>query len=167
MKNEISIDLGLEDTEIIGFTIDKKGSYHIEIRSTKTTGQCHKCKCEIDKLHSYDRKMEIRHLSILGEKCYLQIKLPRYECTTCPKNPKTTQQLSWKKYNSSNTKKFEKYILDSLVNSTISDVSRKENIGEGVVSRIVKNYYPDKIDWENFDNLGQIGIDEIALKKRA
>ena len=30
------------------------------------------------------------------------------------------------------------------------------------MSRIVKNYYPDKIDW---NNLGQIGIDEIALKK--
>jgi transposase len=47
----------------------------------------------------------------------------------------------------------------------VSDVSRKENIGEGVVSRILESYYPDKIDWENFDNLGQIGIDEIALKK--
>lgn len=166
MKNEISIELGLSDTEIIGFNRDKKGKYHIDIRSTKTVGKCHKCGCEIDKLHSYDRKIEIRHLPILGEECYLHIKLPRYECPNCHKNPKTTQQLSWRNYNSSNTKDFEKYLLDSLVNSTISDVSRKENIGEGVVSRIVKNYYPDKIDWDNFDNLGQIGIDEIALKKR-
>lgn len=167
MKNEISIDLGLADIEITGFNRDKKGNYHIDIRSTNTKGKCHKCGCEIDKLHSYDRKMEIRHLPILGEKCYLHIKLPRYECTTCPKNPKTTQQPLWKNYNSSYTKDFEKYLLDSLVNSTISDVSRKENIGEGIISRIVKNYYPDKIDWDNFDDLGQLGIDEIALKKRA
>jgi len=26
---------------------------------------------------------------------------------------------------------------------------------------------PDKIDWEKFKELGQIGIEEIALKKRA
>ena len=167
MNNEISINLGLSDIEITGFSIDKKGNYHIKIRSTKTTGTCHQCGCEIDKLHAYDREMEIRHLPILGKACYLHIRLPRYECETCHKNPKTTQQVLWKNYNSSNTKDFEKYILDSLVNSTISDVSRKERIGEGVISRIVKNYYPDKIDWENFDNLGQLGIDEIALKKRA
>jgi hypothetical protein len=57
--------------------------------------------------------------------------------------------------------------LKSLVNSTVKDVSRKENIGEGVVTRILESYYPDKIDWENVNKLGQIGIDEIALKKRA
>jgi hypothetical protein len=44
---------------------------------------------------------------------------------------------------------------------------RKENVSEGVIMRIVKLYYPDKINWDNFENLGQIGIDEISLKKRA
>ena len=165
MNKEIAITLGLPDIKIIKTIIDKKGNYHITISSTKTTGTCHKCNCEIDRLHSYDREMEIRHLPILGKKCYLHIKLPRYQCDSCPKQPKTTQQVSWRRYNSSNSKDFENYILKSLVNSTVSDVSRKENIGEGVVSRILESYYPDKIDWENFDYLGSIGIDEIALKK--
>jgi transposase len=165
MNNKIAINLELSDIEIIEVNIDEKGNYHINIRSTKTTGTCHKCNCEIDKLHSYDREMEIRHLPIFEKECYLHIKLPRYQCDSCHKQPKTTQQVSWRRYNSSNSKDFENYILKSLVNSTVSDVSRKENIGEGVVSRILESYYPDKIDWENFDNLGQIGIDEIALKK--
>jgi transposase len=167
MNNKISIDLGLSNIEIREFSTDKKGKYHVHISSTKTTGICHVCGSEIDKLHSYDREMEIRHLPILGKACYLHIKLPRYECESCSKNPKTTQQLSWRNYNSSNTKEFEKYLLDALVNSTIADVSRKENIGEGIISRIVNSYYSDEIDWENFDNLGQLGIDEIALKKRS
>jgi len=167
MNNRISIDLGLEDVEIRECNIDKKGVYHIKIQSTKTTGTCRECGCEIDKFHALDREMKIRHLPILGKECYLYIRLPRYECESCHKNPKTTQQLSWRAYNSSNTIDFEKYILDSLINSTFSDVSRKENVSEGVVSRILKSYYPDKIDWEKFKELGQIGIDEIALKKRA
>lgn len=165
MNNTISIDLGLSDIEIIDFNIDNRGIYHIKIQSTKTTGTCRECGCEIDKFHALDREMKIRHLPILGKACYLYIRLPRYECESCHKNPKTTQQLLWRAYNSSNTIDFEKYILDSLINSTLSDVTRKENVSEGTVSRILKSYYPDKIDWENFDNLGQIGIDEIALKK--
>ena len=36
-----------------------------------------------------------------------------------------------------------------------------------IYSKILRSYYPDSIDWQKFDNLGQIGIDEIALKKRA
>ena len=163
----IALELGLSNIEITKFNIDKKDNYHINIQSTKEIGICHKCGCEINKFHSLDREMEIRHLPILGKECYLHIRLPRYECTNCHKNPKTTQQLPWRNYNSSNTKDFEKYLLDSLVNSTIMDVSRKENVSEGVIQRILKSYYPDKTDWDNFEELGQIGIDEIALKKRA
>jgi len=167
MKNSISIDLGLSDIEIKEFSVDEKGNYHIKICSTKKTGKCHCCGEEIDKFHSEDREMKIRHLPILGKACYLYIRLPRYECLKCNKNPKTTQQLEWRNYNSSNTKDYENHILTLLVNSTISDVMRKENISEGVIMRIVKTYYPDKINWDNFENLGQLGIDEISLKKRA
>ena len=106
-------------------------------------------------------------MPILGKECYLHIRLPRYECEHCKKNPKTTAQLPWRRYNSAYTKVFEEHILNALMNSTMSDVSRKENISEGRIKRILETHYPDKIDWKNFETLGQIGIDEIALKKRA
>lgn len=167
MNNTIALDLGLSNIEILKFNIDEKGEYHITLQSTKRTGTCHKCGCEIDKFHGLDREMEIRHLPILGKACYLYIRLPRYECTKCLKNPKTTQQLLWREYNSSHTKDFEKYLLDALVNSTIMDVSRKEKISEGKIRRVLDTYYPDRINWNNFEDLGEIGIDEIALKKRA
>ena len=167
MNNTISIDLGLADIEIIKVDTDKKGNYHITVRSTKKIGTCHKCGCEIDKFHGYDRETVIRHLPILRKECYLHIRLPRYECSSCHKNPTTTQQPQWKNYKSSHTKDFKEYLLDSLVNSTISDVSRKENISETKIKKVLETYYPDKINWDSFDNLGQLGIDEIALKKRA
>lgn len=165
MKNTISIDLGLSDIEVTEVKTDKNGNYHIKICSTSTTGKCHICGNKIDKLHEYDREITIRHLPILGCECYLHIKLPRFKCDNCPKKPTTTQQLSWRNYKSRYTKDYEKHILKALINSTKSDVCRKENIGEGCVLRILESYYSDEVDWKEFDSLGQIGIDEIALKK--
>jgi len=167
MNSTISIDLGLSDIKINEVTTDKRGNYHINIESTLTSGTCHVCGEEISKFHAYDREMEIRHLPILGKKCYLHIRLPRYECEHCKKNPKTTAQLPWRRYNSSYTKAFEEHILNMLINNTISDVSYKENISEGRIKRILEAYYSDRIDWRKFETLGQIGIDEISLKKRA
>lgn len=167
MNNSISIDLGLSDIEIKEVTTDKKGHYHIKVESTLEEGRCHQCEREISKFHAYDREIEIRHLPILGKECYLHIKLPRFECEHCKKNPKTTAQLPWRRYNSSYTKEFEEYILSLLINTTMSDVSWKENISEGRIKRILEAHYPDKINWQKFETLGQIGIDEIALKKRS
>jgi len=167
MNSTISIDLGLSDIEIKEVKTDKYGNYHINICSTLIGGKCHVCGEEITKFHAYDREIEIRHLPILGKKCYLHIRLPRYECEHCKKNPKTTVQLPWRRYNSAYTQAFEEHILNALTNNTMSDVSRKEGISEGRIKRILEHHYSDKIDWKNFETLGQIGIDEIALKKRA
>jgi transposase len=165
MNNTIPIDLSLPDIEIKGVNTDKKGHYHIEAESTLTKGICHVCGNEITKFHAYDREIEIRHLPIFGKECYIHIRLPRYECEHCEKNPKTTAQFSWRRYNSSYTEMFEEQILKGLINSTMSDVALKEGISQGNVKRILEAYTPDKIDWNNFETLGQIGIDEISLKK--
>lgn len=167
MNNEISIDLGLPDIEIKEVKTDNKGYYHIKVETTIKKGVCHICGEEITKFHAYDREIEIRHLPILGKECYLHVRLPRYECEHCNKSPKTTAQLPWRRYNSSYTEAFEEQILEMLINGTMSDVALKERISEGRIKRILEAYYSDKIDWKNFETLGQLGIDEISLKKRA
>jgi len=165
MNGKISINLGLENIEVKEINIDKKGHYHIDIYSTSKKGICRECGNEINKFHEHDREIVIRHLPILGKECYLHIRLPRFQCIDCHKNPTTTQQLSWRNYNSSETKEYENHILKMLINNTVSDVSRKENISEGKISRTLKSYYSDNINWDEIEILGQIGIDEIALKK--
>lgn len=51
------------------------------------------------------------------------------------------------------------------MNSTISDVSLKEGIGKGVITRLPEAYVETTIDWSTVAVIGQLGIDEIALKK--
>lgn len=165
LTSNFSIDLGLPNIKITEVTTAENGDYHLEICTTETKGKCRICGKEITKLQGYDRKITVQHLPILGKACYLHIRLPRFRCESCPKKPTTTLQPVWRHRNSAYTVDFEEYLLKSLINSTISDVSRKEGIGEGVISRLLDRTVSQEIDWNEVDVLDQLGIDEIALKK--
>ncbi len=53
----------------------------------------------------------------------------------------------------------------SLVNSTLADMSIRENISDTVIQNIVDRYFTDKVNWRELKQLGILGIDEISLKK--
>jgi len=163
MNCEISIDLELAGIEVKNTSIDKKGNFNIDIESTAKECKCRYCEKQIDKHHSYDREIIIRHLGIFDKKCYLHIKPHRFWCEDCKRA--TTEQFTWRDFKSKQTHNYEQYILKTLINSTVSDVCRKENIDERTVTKILNKYYTDKLDWTEFEELGQIGIDEISLKK--
>ena len=59
------------------------------------------------------------------KKVYLRIKPVRYECGDCPDHPSTTEQYTWCDRNAKVTKAMEEYLMRSLINSTVEDVSRK------------------------------------------
>ena len=164
MATTISFELDIPGIEIIKTTIDKNGKFHIEAKSTATECKCNQCEKKITKIHSYGDEISIRHLPILGDKeCYIHIKPRRFWCEDCKKSP--TEQYEWKGHKIQHTYDYEPYILKQLINSTAADVARKENIDEGVIDRILKKYYQKEVNWNDFEKLGQIGIDEIALKK--
>jgi len=165
ITSTFSIDLGLPHVEVLDVKKDQHGHYHIDIQSTETEGCCHVCGKTTRHFHGYDRKISIQHLPILGKECHLHIQLPRFKCDACANHPTTTLQPVWRRRNSAYTTDFEKYLLRSLINSTLSDVSRKENVNEGIISRLLDVYTDSKIDWKTVTTIGQIGIDEIALKK--
>jgi len=55
--------------------------------------------------------------------------------------------------------------LLSLVNSTVEDVSIKEDVGYESIMGIIDRYISTEVNWESIRRLDVIGIDEIALKK--
>jgi transposase len=67
--------------------------------------------------------------------------------------------------NSSFTRPYEEHILLSAINSTQTDVSRKEGITEEQVEGIMNRYLTCQIDWTQVDALTVLGIDEISLRK--
>ena len=128
MKKIIQEHLGLNDIKIISIETNSKNEIEITIKSTLKGTNCHKCGCETIKPYGYDRLLRLRHLSLLGSPVYILVKLPRYQCDHCKKQPKTTQRPSWHKKNSSFTVPYEQWILLSAINSTEVDVSQKEGL---------------------------------------
>jgi transposase len=52
-----------------------------------------------------------------------------------------------------------------LVNSTVEDVSRKENVGYDAVEGAIERCIDATVNWDEFTELKIIGIDEIAMTK--
>ena len=107
----------------------------------------------------------MRHLPILGRKTFIELTPPRGICKKCDTKTTTTQTLSWHKRNGRYTKSYEEHILLSVVNSTLADVSIREDISDTAVQNIIDRHIEEKVDWRKIKKLGIIGIDEISLKK--
>ncbi|CAK0764043.1 transposase [Gammaproteobacteria bacterium] len=169
LKNEIisamKTFLNIPDIEIQDVTQDRNGNYIVTAISTKEGGECHKCGNHINSPYGYSESIILRHLPIFGKEVYICIRLPRYQCINCPGNPTTTQKVSWFDRRSGQTKAFEKHILLSCVNSTISDVSIKENISYDAIIGIIDRNVDKEVNWGNIGRLDVIGVDEVSLKK--
>ena len=165
MKETFEIPLDIPDVRIVKTETNATGDFIITVESTVEGTECHRCGRRITKPYGHDREMTLRHLSILGRKTYIRIRPKRYQCRDCDGRPTTTQKASWYEPRSEQTKAYEKHILLSLVNSTVTDVSLKEDIGYEAVMGIVDRHLDGQVDWSEFERLEEMGVDEIALKK--
>lgn len=139
--------------------------YLITVESTLDHTICRKCGRKITTFHSYDDWITLQHLPMCGQKVFICLRPKRFRCPICSDGPTTTQQLPWYRPRSPFTKAMEEYLLMQCVNSTIEDVSSKEQVGYDAVEAIIDQYIATKVDWQAFETLGVLGIDEIALKK--
>ena len=160
---EITLDIG--NVVVENVEMNKNGEFIITVVSTIDYADCHKCGRKITKPYGHGRWITLRHLSILGKKCYIRIRPLRFQCIYCNNNTTTTQKSLWYNSRSPHTKAFEEYILLQLVNSTISDVSIKEDLSYEAVSGIINRYIDKEVNWDGIEKIDVIGLDEISLKK--
>ena len=158
------IPLGIAEVEIETMETTQGGDFVITVRSSIEETNCHKCGKIITKFHGHDQMITLRHLSILGKETYLRIIPKRYQCSDC-NGSTTTQILSWYNSKSRQTKAYEEYVLLNLINSTVSDVSLKENLGYFTITGIIDRYIGAEVNWDEIQRLDVIGLDEISLKK--
>ena len=157
--------LALSDIEIIDVRFTTNRELHIYVKSQKEGGECHQCGKDINDYYGTGQELVLRHLAVFEYKTYIHITPKRYCCKKCEGRPTTTQKLDWYKAKSKYTKAYEESILLSLINSTISDVCLKNDIGYDAVEGILNRYYKTTTDWTHIKALEVIGIDEISLKK--
>ena len=165
MRKTFEIPLDIPEVTIEQVETDSHGDFVITVKSTVEGTRCHQCGKKITKVYGYDREITLRHLSILGRKTYIRLRPVRYQCPSCDGKPTTTQQLSWYTQKSVSTKSYEEHILLSLVNSTVQDVCRKEDMGYEAIMGIIERHIQGEVDWDQFSRLDVLGLDEISLKK--
>ncbi len=163
---EIPVELlAIPDVQVESVEMMETGDVMLTVHSTKKGTKCRKCGCWIETCHGYDEPILLRHLSIFGRKTVIRIRPARYQCRQCKRRPTTTQRVSWYTIRSAFTTAYEEHILWELVNSTIQDVSVKEAIGYDAIMGVLNRHIRDKVDWNQVDDLDEIGLDEVSLKK--
>lgn len=159
------IPLDIPDVRIEDVEIPEHGEIIITVTSLVEGTKCRRCGRWITKFHGYDKEITLRHLSILGRKTSIRLRPARYQCPYCRRRPTTTQQLSWYVPRSPHTRAYEEHVLCELVNSTVEDVSLKEELGYEAVMGIIDRHIRSRVDWKALKRLDVIGLDEISLKK--
>ena len=169
MSGKFEVPIDIPNVRVESVEINRKGAFVITLSSTEHGTECHVCGRKLTKRCGHGRAVILRHLPILGRKTYLRIFPERYECGQCKgkkgKPVTSTQRLSWYDPATGQTKAYEEHVLFALVNSTVEDVSIKEDVGYEAVMGMIDRRIAGEVDWKRFDNLGVLGLDEIALKK--
>jgi hypothetical protein len=80
-------------------------------------------------------------------------------------NPRTTQALNWYEQRSPHTKAYDRYLMKQLIGSTVADVGLKEKVGYDAVLGALQRQVASEVNWAEVQNLGTVGIDEVAHKK--
>jgi transposase len=165
MQNMINIPLNLPAVTVVNTEIKEDGTVLISVESTEEGTCCSKCGQHITKPYGSAPERQVRHTSVFDSEVYISFTPKRFECSDCEGNPTTVQRVAWIKSGSSYTSPFEEHILLQLVNSTIEDVSIKENITYDSIEGIIDRHINKKINWNEIKSLNIIGVDEFSVKK--
>lgn len=161
----ISFPLDIPEVDVMSTKQNSQGHFIIEVQSRRETTNCGVCRKTIKCNYGHGQRIKLRHLPILGQETYVELRPRRGQCPDCVHSPTTTQQLSWYRQRSQQTVAYEKHLMKQLVGSNIADVSVKEKIGYDAVLGVLQRQVPSEVDWEAIHELGTIGIDEVATKK--
>ena len=166
MTDPISIEqlLNLPDIHVSNVEVSKR-EIRCDLESTRGFAICHRCGEKATKFFEHGETLSLRHLPICERKVTLCLHTKRYRCLFCEGQPTTTERGEWYDSQAHCTKAFADSLLRALVNSTIQDVADKHQVPYGCVRGLLTRYVRGEVDWEQFKQLRQIGLDEISLLK--
>lgn len=162
---QISFPLDIPQVDVMSTKQTRDGKFIITVESRKGTTPCGICQKSIPCNYGHGQEIRLRHLAILSQETYIAIRPRRAQCPTCLHNPTTTQELGWYEQRSPHTKAYDKHLMKQLIGSTVADVSLKEKVGYDAVLGALQRQVNHEVNWGAVQNLGTIGIDEIADKK--
>jgi transposase len=165
MNAAITIPLDIADVEVLSTEITDENQLYIRVESSQKTTACGVCKKQIVCTFGHGQEIRLRHLPVFGLETYILIRPKRGQCLECYQEPTTTQIVSWYAQRSPHTQAYDEYLLKQLINSTIEDVRLKEKVGYDAVVGALNRQIETEINWDEIDDIGTVGIDEISRSK--
>jgi transposase len=165
MDHLIQVPLNLPDVRVLSTQTTEQGHWLIHVESTLEGTPCRRCGREIRDLHGVDAAVRLRHLPLFDVPVLLEIRPKRYRCPYCSGNPTTTQRCEWYEPRSPNTKAYEQWALRMLINSTVADAALTLGVSAETIDGLLDRWIERAVDWDTWERLGVIGLDEIALKR--
>jgi len=165
MNAAITIPLDIPEIEVLSTEITAENQLLIWVESRQKTTDCGVCGKQISCTFGHGQEIRLRHLPVLGLETYILIRPKRGQCLTCYCDPTTTQVVGWYQQRSPHTQAYDEYLLKQLINSTVEDVSFKEQVGYDAVVGALNRLIEPEINWDEIDELGTVGIDEISRSK--
>jgi transposase len=160
----ISVPINLDNINVLNI-IKLDTDIIVRVESTEPGTYCKHCNNYITKTHSLNKVIILKHLSAFGAPVYIEFQPIRFQCSDCNGCPTTTQKPLWYQSKGHCTQLYAEYILNQLVNSTIEDISKQENITYKKIVSIINKKIPNEVDGSKIKGIEYLGIDEIALKK--
>ena len=126
---------------------------------------CGKCGEEHEmNLRHKSQMLAIRDLDLYGQPSFWVYQPPLHQCPKC--RQRTQISVPFKRPHVTYTRRFEQYVLESLVGSSVEDVARRLSASAEMVEGILERQLEDEREVPATDRITSIGMDELSLKKR-
>jgi hypothetical protein len=141
--------LNISNVKITGTDFNHAKGIVIHIESTEIKTCCHQCNKKTEKTDGKEKPRLIRHFPLFSNKTYLCISPWRCRCTC---GAITIETFSWHTPQASCTSIYEDHLLLQMINSTLSDVCLKEQIGYDTLKGILSRKIETTPNWKDKKN---------------
>jgi len=126
---------------------------------------CGKCRQEAaTNLRYKSDTLAIRDLDLYGQPSFWVYQAPMHQCPKC--RQRTQIPVSFKRPYVTYTRRFEQYVLESLVGSSVQDVACRLGASAEMVEGILERQLEEDREIPAAAQILSIGMDELSLKKR-
>lgn len=153
--------LDLNDYDVIDINVKENG-IHVYLESKKEHSVCPKCGQKTHKIHEHNSRM-VRDLPITGKACYLHFDKRRFYCEHC--DGPFSEEIEFVDPRSNFTGRYREYLYELSRHYTIKHTADFENLDYSCVENVFYSECRKRIPENPFEDLTQLGIDEISERK--
>ena len=165
MDNWIHLPLNVPDGRILSTRRTEQGHWLIRVESTLEGAQCRRCGRAMRDLHGWDAVVRLRPLPLFDVPVFVELRPKRSRCPCCSGNPTTTQRCEWYEPRCPHTQAYEPWAVRMVINATVTDAAHTLGVSEEAIAGLLDRWSERAVEWDAWERLGVIGLDEIALTR--